>query len=95
MSRTRRNFSAKFKSDLVIELLKGEKDLTTLAVENNIQPISSATGRRNSLTRLLWFLMIPGKTMSGKNLLPNGKRRRLMPKKLVSSPCRWTGSKKI
>ena len=25
MSRTRRNFSAKFKSELVIELLKGEK----------------------------------------------------------------------
>ena len=38
MSRTRRNFSAKFKSDLVIELLKGEKDLNTLAAENNIQP---------------------------------------------------------
>ena len=30
MSRKRRNFSAKFKSDLVIELLKGEKDLNTL-----------------------------------------------------------------
>lgn len=30
MSRQRRNFSAKFKSDLVIELLKGEKDLNTL-----------------------------------------------------------------
>ena len=27
MSRTRRNFSAKFKSELVIELLKGEKRL--------------------------------------------------------------------
>ena len=38
MSKQRRNFSAKFKSDLVIELLKGEKDLNTLAVENNIQP---------------------------------------------------------
>ena len=36
--RQRRNFSAKFKSDLVIELLKGEKDLNTLATENNIQP---------------------------------------------------------
>ena len=31
-------FNAKFKSDLVIELLKGEKDLNTLATENNIQP---------------------------------------------------------
>ena len=38
MSRKRRNFSAKFKSDLVIELLEGEKDLNTLATENNIQP---------------------------------------------------------
>ena len=38
MSRQRRNFSAKFKSDLVIELLKGEKDLNTLATENDIQP---------------------------------------------------------
>ena len=38
MSRTRRNFNAKFKSDLVLELLKGEKDLDTLASENSIQP---------------------------------------------------------
>ena len=38
MSRKRRNFSAKFKSDLVIELLKGEKDINTLAVEKKIQP---------------------------------------------------------
>ena len=38
MSKQRRNFSAKFKSDLVIELLRGEKDLNTLAAENNIQP---------------------------------------------------------
>lgn len=38
MSRTKRNFNAKFKSDLVIELIKGEKDLNTLAAENNIQP---------------------------------------------------------
>ena len=35
---TQRNFSAKFKSELVIELLKGEKDLNTIATENNIQP---------------------------------------------------------
>ena len=38
MSRQRRHFSAKSKSDFVIELLKGEKDLHTLAAENNIQP---------------------------------------------------------
>ena len=38
MSRQKRNFNAKFKSDLVLELLKGEKDLNTLASENSIQP---------------------------------------------------------
>ena len=38
MSRTRHNFNAKFKSDLVLELLRGEKDLNTLASENSIQP---------------------------------------------------------
>ena len=38
MSRTRRNFSAKLKSDLVLELLNGEKDLNTIASENQIQP---------------------------------------------------------
>lgn len=38
MSKTRRKFSAKFKSDLVIELLQGEKDLNTIATENSIQP---------------------------------------------------------
>ena len=38
MSRTRRNFSSKFKSDLVLEVLNGEKDLNTIAVENNILP---------------------------------------------------------
>jgi transposase-like protein len=38
MSRTRRNFSAEFKSSLVLEALKGEKDINTIATENNIQP---------------------------------------------------------
>ena len=38
MSRTRRNFSAKFKSDLVLEVLKGEKELNGIATENDIQP---------------------------------------------------------
>ena len=38
MSRTRRHFTSKFKSNLVIELLKGEKDLNTLAAENEILP---------------------------------------------------------
>ena len=31
-------FSAKFKSDLVLEVLKGEKELNVIATENDIQP---------------------------------------------------------
>ena len=38
MSRTRRIFSSKFKTDLVIEVIKGEKDINTIAVENSIKP---------------------------------------------------------
>ncbi|WP_242837122.1 transposase [Eubacterium xylanophilum] len=38
MSKSRRNFSAEFKTSLVLQLLKGEKKLNVLAVENNIQP---------------------------------------------------------
>lgn len=38
MSRTRRSFSSKFKSQLVLEALKGEKDINTIATENQIQP---------------------------------------------------------
>ena len=38
MSKARRKYPAKFKADLVIELLKGEKDLNTLATENGIAP---------------------------------------------------------
>jgi transposase-like protein len=38
MSRKRRNFSADFKDSLVLEALKGEKDINTIATENDIQP---------------------------------------------------------
>ena len=38
MSRSRRKFSAEFKTNLVLQLLKGEKELNVLAVENDIQP---------------------------------------------------------
>jgi transposase-like protein len=38
MSRKRRNFSADFKASLVLEALKGEKDINTIATENDIQP---------------------------------------------------------
>ena len=38
MSKTRRNFTSEFKAKLVIELLRGEKDLNTLATEHSIAP---------------------------------------------------------
>jgi len=38
MSRTRRKFSSQFKADLCVELLKGEKDLNSLASENSLFP---------------------------------------------------------
>ena len=38
MSRSRRNFSAEVKTNLVLQLLKGVKELNVLAVENDIQP---------------------------------------------------------
>ena len=40
MSRQRRNFSAKFKSDLVIELLKGEKDLKEKLAEERKEKVA-------------------------------------------------------
>ncbi len=85
MSRQRRNFSAKFKSDLVIELLKGEKDLNTLAVENNIQPnLLRNWKKKNSSTMLLLYLMTSVRITSKKSLLKNVRKRRSMPKRLVS-----------
>ena len=38
MSKKRRNFTARFKADLVLEVLKGEKELNVIATENNIKP---------------------------------------------------------
>lgn len=38
MPRSRGNFSAEFKTNLVLQLLKGEKELNVLAVENEIPP---------------------------------------------------------
>ena len=55
MSRQRRNFGAKFKLDLVIELLKGEKDLNTLATENNIQPNLLRNWKKEFLSKAAVF----------------------------------------
>ena len=62
MSRTRRNFSAKFKSELVIELLKGEKDLNTIASENTFSRIFFATGKKEFSIKHRLSSMIQEKT---------------------------------
>ena len=56
MSRTRRHFTSKFKSDLVIELLKGEKDLNTLAAENEILPNLLRNWKNEFLSKASCFL---------------------------------------
>ena len=84
MSRQRRSFSAKFKSDLVIELLKGEKDLNTLAAEITSSQTCCGTGKKSSLTMLPLCSMTSVRKTSKKNLPKNGKRKRRMLRKSVS-----------
>ena len=50
MSKSRRNFSAEFKTNLVLQLLKGEKELNVLAVENDIQPNLLRNWKKEFLT---------------------------------------------
>ena len=50
MSGSRRNFSAEFKTNLVLQLLKGEKELNVFAVENDIQPNLLRNWKKEFLT---------------------------------------------
>ena len=50
MSGSRRNFSAEFKTNLVLQLLKGEKELNVLVVENDIQPNLLRNWKKEFLT---------------------------------------------
>ena len=84
MSRQRRNFSAQFKSDLVIELLKGEKDLNTLAVENNIQSNLLGNWKKESLTMRQSYMSTNVRITSKKSLPKNARKNRSMPKRLVN-----------
>jgi len=51
MSRTRRNFSAKLKLNLVLKLLKGEKISTLSHPKTKYNLIFSAIGKRNLLRK--------------------------------------------
>ena len=94
MSRTRRNFSAKFKSELVIELLKGEKDLNTIATENNIQPNLLRNWKKEFLDKASVVFNDTREDNLKEKLALERKEKLNMRKKLASSPCRWIGWKK-
>ena len=94
MSRSRRNFSAEFKTNLVLQLLKGEKELNVLAVENDIQPNLLRNWKKEFLTNASLALITSEKTISGKNLPKNARKKPNTPKRSVNLLCRLTGSKK-
>ena len=95
MSRSRRNFSAEFKTNLVLQLLKGEKELNVFAVENDIQPNLLRNWKKEFLANALSHSIISGKTISEKNLPKNARKKLNTPKRSVNLLCRLTGSKKI
>ena len=84
MSKKRRNFSAKFKSDLVIELLKGEKDLNTLATENNIQPNLLRNWKREFLNNASAVFDDKREENLKEKLVEERKEKLSMQKRLVS-----------
>lgn len=80
----RRNFSAKFKSDLVIELLKGEKDLNALATENSIQPNLLRNWKKEFLNNASVVFDDKREENLRENFPKNAKKNRSMPKMLAS-----------
>ena len=74
--------------------LKEKKNLMSLLLKTIFNQISCATGRRNSLQMLLSHSIISGKTISGKNLPKNARKKPNTPKRSVNLLCRLTGSKK-
>ena len=53
MSRTKRTFSPEFKEKLVLEVLKGEKELNVIVTENDIQPNLLRNWKKKFLSALL------------------------------------------
>jgi len=67
MSRTRRTFSPEFKAKLVLEVLKGEKELNVIATENDIQPNLLRNWKKSFSIKHLLFLMIRARITFAKN----------------------------
>ena len=66
----------------------------SLLLKTIFNQISCATGKKNSLLMLLSHSIISGKTISGKNLPKNARKKLNTPKRSVNLLCRLTGSKK-
>ena len=94
MSGSRRNFSAEFKTNLVLQLLKGEKELNVLAVENDIQPNLLRNWKKESLTNASLAFDNKREDNLRENLPKNARKKPNTPKRLANLLCRLTGSKK-
>lgn len=94
MSRSRRNFSAEFKTNLVLQLLKGEKELNVLAVENDIQPNLLRNWKKEFLTNASLAFDNKREDNLRENLPKNARKKPNTPKRSVNLLCRLTGSKK-
>lgn len=95
MSRSRRNFSAEFKTNLVLQLLKGEKELNVLAVENDIQPNLLRNWKKEFLANASLAFDNKREDNLRENLSKNARKKPNTLKRSVNLPCRLTGSKKI
>ena len=95
MSGSRRNFSAEFKTNLVLQLLKGEKELNVLAVENDIQPNLLRNWKKEFLTNASLAFDNKREDNLRENLPKNARKKPNTPKRLANLLGRLTGSKKI
>ena len=94
MSRSRRNFSAEFKTNLVLQLLKGEKELNVLAVENDIQPNLLRNRKKEFLANASLAFDNKREDNLREKLAEERKEKLNTPKRSANLLCRLTGSKK-
>ena len=94
MSRSRRNFSAEVKTNLVLQLLKGVKELNVLAVENDIQPNLLRNWKKEFLANASLAFDNKREDNLRENLPKNARKKLNTPKRSVNLLCRLTGSKK-
>lgn len=91
MSRTKRNFSPEFKAKLVLEVLKGEKELNVIATENSIQPNLLRNWKKEFLSKASVVFDDSREDNLKEKLASERKEKINTPRRSVSSPCRWTG----